>query len=531
MAVDRPVWEPVPADPRVADRGGIGEDRRMTTYPEGQEPGAEAAPGLPSFPAPDPTSRVTGPPAPAAAPPYAAPSTESPWAPPPAPAPVPAPAETVAPAAALSEAAEVPAYGVTETLGTDMAGPQTLGSDTFDPVAVAAAAAAEQAAPTEVVDLGPAGSMEPRGHAAAATARRGGTGRVVAVAVVAGLLAGMVGGVGAYLVAERRSSLTLTSPGTVLPQSDADLSARPNGSIAAVAAAVLPTVVQIEERNGADGGTGSGFVLRADGYILTNNHVVAGAASGGSLTVTFQDGTTKDAKIVGRDASYDLAVVKVDATGLTASVLGNSDGVVVGDTAVAIGSPLGLEGTVTSGIISSLNRPVTAGGSGESSYINAIQTDAAINPGNSGGPLVDAKGQVIGVNSAIASLGQTSTGAQSGSIGLGFAIPINQAKRVAEEIISTGKSSHPIIGVSVDLTYAGPGAKVKGVTAGGPSAAVGIKAGDVIVKVDGRSVADSTEMVVAIRANTPGDTITLTVRSGSETRDVQVTLAPDTRTG
>jgi putative serine protease PepD len=361
--------------------------------------------------------------------------------------------------------------------------------------------------------------------------RRGGAGRVVAVAVVAGLLAGAVGGIGAYVVADRRASSSLTSPGTVLPQSSADLSARPNGSIAQVAAAVLPTVVQIEERNGQEGGTGSGFVLRSDGYILTNNHVVAGAASGGTLTVTFQDGTTKAAKIVGRDSSYDLAVIKVDASGLTASSLGNSDGVVVGDTAIAIGSPLGLEGTVTSGIISSLNRPVTAGGSGESSFINAIQTDAAINPGNSGGPLVDAVGQVIGVNSAIASLGQTSTGAQSGSIGLGFAIPINQAKRVAEEIISTGKSSHPVIGVSVDLTYAGPGAQVKTVTAGGPSDKAGIKVGDVILKVDGRPVADATEMIVAIRSHTPGETITLTIKDGSGTRDVQVTLGADTRTG
>jgi putative serine protease PepD len=531
MALVRDVWDPSPADPHVADRVGIGEDRRMTTYPEGQEHGTEEAPSLPSFPAPDPSSRVSGPPAPTAAsaatpatapPAYAAPVESSPWAPPPAPSPLaaaeptayepPQPtavdAEAMLPAsAAASDATEVPAYGVSETLGSDA---------DADPFAA-----------------NPPDTDEPQPFeesvAVAPRARRGGTGRVVAVAVVAGLLAGMVGGVGAYVVAEKRSSLT--SPGTVLPQSDADLSARPNGSIAAVAAAVLPTVVQIEERNGTDGGTGSGFVLRSDGYILTNNHVVADAAKGGTLTVTFQDGTTKDAKIVGRDSSYDLAVLKVDATGLTASTLGNSDGVVVGDTAVAIGSPLGLGGTVTSGIISSLNRPVTAGGSGESSYINAIQTDAAINPGNSGGPLVDAKGQVIGVNSAIASLGQTTTGQQAGSIGLGFAIPINQAKRVAEEIISTGKSSHPIIGVSVDLTYGGPGALVKKVNPGGPSDKAEINDGDIIVKVDGRTVADSTEMVVAIRSRAPGDTITITVKDDSGTRDVQVTLAADSGTG
>jgi putative serine protease PepD len=492
----------------------------MTTYPDGQQHGTEAAPSLPSFPAPDPSSRVSGPPGPVAAPPaYAAPADDSPWAPPPAPAPTEyappqhaagatevMPASTAEPASSV--APEVPAYGVSETLGL------AEGSDPLE---------------TDPAAEAPLPSEEP--PATAAQPARRGTGRVVAVAVVVGLLAGMVGGFGAYAVAERRSQLTLTSPGTVLPQSDADLSARPDGSVAAVAAAVLPTVVQIEERNGTGGGTGSGFVLRSDGYILTNNHVVAEAANGGSLTVTFQDGTTRDAKIVGRDSSYDLAVVKVDVTGLTPSTLGNSDGVVVGDTAVAIGSPLGLEGTVTSGIISSLNRPVTAGGSGENSYINAIQTDAAINPGNSGGPLVDARGRVIGVNSAIASLGQTPTGQQSGSIGLGFAIPINQAKRVAEEIISTGRSSHPVIGVSVDLTYAGPGALVKKVNADGPSDRAGLAAGDVIVKVDGRSVADSTEMVVAIRAHAPGDTITITVKDGTSTKDVQVKLAADTSTG
>ena len=362
--------------------------------------------------------------------------------------------------------------------------------------------------------------------------RRGpGAGSVVALAVASGLLAGAVGGVGAYAVAEHRSSTTLTSPGTTLPQSDADLSARPANSVAAVAAAVLPTVVQITERDATGGGgTGSGFVLRQDGYILTNNHVVDGAADGGSLTVTFKDGSTKAASIVGRDTSYDLAVIKVNATGLAVSTLGNSDGVVVGDSAIAIGSPLGLEGTVTSGIISALNRPVTAGGSGESSFISAIQTDAAINPGNSGGPLVDSRGQVIGVNSAIASLG-ASAGQQSGSIGLGFAIPINQAKRVAEEIISTGVSTHPVIGVSLDPQYTGPGGRIAEVTPGGPADKAGLKAGDVLVSVDGRQAADSTELVVAIRAHVPGDTVTIGVKDGSSTRDVKLTLGSATKTG
>jgi putative serine protease PepD len=333
-------------------------------------------------------------------------------------------------------------------------------------------------------------------------------------------------------VAENRAGAGLTSPGTVLPQSDANLSAPAAGSIAAVAKAVTPTVVQIEERDGrGGGGTGTGFVLRGDGYILTNNHVVAGAANSGTLNVRFPDGRSAVAKIVGRDTSYDLAVLKVDATGLTVSTLGNSDSVQVGDTAIAIGSPLGLASTVTSGIISALNRPVTAGGSGDNSFINAIQTDAAINPGNSGGPLVDAQGRVIGVNSAIASLGQSSTSAQSGSIGLGFAIPINQAKRVAEEIISTGKSTHPVIGVQVDLTYTGSGASLRSITPGGPAEAAGLKAGDVILSVDGRSVADSTELIVAIRSHAPGETVTLGVKDGTGSRDVKLTLGSDTSPG
>ncbi len=456
-------------------------------------PTSGSAPGgAVDFPAPDPGSRVPGPPSPvlaAAGPAPAGPGYDAP-------------------------AYDAPGYAASAY------DPPEYGAGRYG----AAEYGAQDAAPTAF----PAPAED---QARAAAPRRSGPGRIVALAVVCGLLAGAVGGVGAYLVADRVAGSSLTSPGTALPQSDAALSARPDGSIASVAAAVLPTVVQIEERTGSGGGTGSGFVLTKDGYILTNNHVVAGAVGGGTLTVRFQDGTTKPAKIVGRDTSYDLAVVKVDATGLTPSTLGNSDGVVVGDTAIAIGSPLGLEGTVTSGIISSLNRPVTAGGSGESSFINAIQTDAAINPGNSGGPLVDAQGRVIGVNSAIASLGQSAAGEQSGSIGLGFAIPINQAKRVAEEIISTGKSSHPVIGVSVDLTYPGPGAQVKAVTPGGPSDRAGIKAGDIILKVNGRAVADSTEMIVAIRSYTPGETITLTLKDVTGTRDVPVTLGSDTSSG
>ena len=470
------------------------------------------------FAAPDPRSRVDGPPAPwGGVPEFAAPEFSAPEVLSHDTAVYPTPAFPVGPPSAPLASAPSdldppvayapPLFGFSD----DTVGQQAPGTDPW---------ATPMQSPS-ALEYGTPAVPQPRR----------GTGKVVAIAVACGLLAGVVGGAGAYAVAERLGSGSLTSAGAVIPQADADLSARPPGSTARVAAAVLPTVVQITERNGnGSGGTGSGFVIREDGYILTNNHVVEGAASGGTLSVTFQDGTTKQAKIVGRDTSYDLAVVKVDASGLATATLGNSDGVVVGDTAIAIGSPLGLDGTVTSGIISSLNRPVTAGGQGESSFINAIQTDAAINPGNSGGPLVDAEGKVIGVNSAIASLGEAQ-GQQSGSIGLGFAIPVNQAKRVAEEIISTGRSTHPVIGVKVDLQYGGPGAQISEVTDGGSAGQAGLKPGDVVVGVGERQIDDSTELIVAIRSYAPGDTVTFRVKDGAGTRDVQVTLGSDSSTG
>ena len=288
-----------------------------------------------------------------------------------------------------------------------------------------------------------------------AATRGGRVGAIVASTLAAALLAGGVGGAVGYTLAERGETGSSVAA-TTTTVSTGGGSAPAAGSVAAVAKAVSPSVVSIQASNGQSGGTGTGFVIRSDGYILTNNHVVAPAAGGGELTVRLQDGTQLPATLVGTSPGYDLAVVKVDKSGLPAVTLGDSDNVVVGDTAIAIGSPLGLEGTVTAGIISALNRPVTAGGEGETSYINAIQTDAPINPGNSGGPLVNGQGQVIGVNSAIATLGGSS-GGQSGSIGLGFAIPVDQAKRIAEEIIANGKATTPIVGVQVDVAVHRPG--------------------------------------------------------------------------
>lgn len=341
---------------------------------------------------------------------------------------------------------------------------------------------------------------------------------VAASALVAGTVGGAVGFTAARLTAPESTATVIDaggSAGTAQPPSPAA-----NGSIAGVAETLQPSVVQLNVSGNGAGGTGSGFVIREDGYILTNNHVTAG---GSSIEISFADGSTARGELVGANPGYDLAVVKVDRTGLPAVTLGSSSALKVGDTAIAIGSPLGLQGTVTSGIVSALDRPVTAGGQGETAFINAIQTDAAINPGNSGGPLVDGNGAVIGINSAIATLG-TSFGGSAGSIGLGFAIPIDTANRIASEIIATGTSSTPIIGVTLDIQYPGPGARINGVTPDGPAADSGLRDGDIVTEIDGNLVADATDLIVDIRSLAPGDTVTLTVERDGATRTVEVTL-------
>ncbi len=297
---------------------------------------------------------------------------------------------------------------------------------------------------------------------------------------------------------------------------------RPPGSVADIAQRVLPSVVSISARSSSGGGTGTGFVIDSKGFILTNNHVIADAAAdGGDIEVQLNDGTTLNATIIGRDSSYDLAVLKVNRTGLTALAFGDSDQIAVGDTVIAIGSPLGLSGTVTLGIVSAKDRAVTAGESqGDNSYINAIQTDAAINPGNSGGPLVNSAGAVIGVNSAIATLG-SSFSSQSGSIGLGFAIPINQARKTAEQLIKNGKATYPIVGVSIDMQFAGEGAKIadtsNAITPAGPASKAGLRSGDVIVTFDGRAIATPEELIVAIRSKNVGDRVAIEyIRSGKK---------------
>lgn len=304
---------------------------------------------------------------------------------------------------------------------------------------------------------------------------------------------------------------------------------RPVGSVAEIAQRVLPSVVSIEAESADGGATGSGFVIDSSGYILTNNHVIAASVkSGGKITVRLNDGSSFDAKVVGRDSAYDLAVLKIIGASLKALQFGDSDKVAVGDSVIAIGSPLGLSGTVTLGIISAKNRAVTAGESeADNSFINALQTDAAINPGNSGGPLVDATGAVIGVNSAIATLGSSFT-SQTGSIGLGFAIPINQARKTADQLIKNGKATYPVMGISVDMNYSGDGALIakvaNAITPGGPAAKAGMKSGDVITAIDGRPITSPEELIVAVRAHSVGDSVVVSFKRGTESKSVTLTL-------
>ena len=298
-------------------------------------------------------------------------------------------------------------------------------------------------------------------------------------------------------------------------------------SVAGIAQRVLPSVVSISTRTFSGGATGSGFIIDSSGYILTNNHVISEAAqSGGSIQVSLNDGRNFSAKVIGRDASYDLAVLKITATGLKALQFGDSDAIAVGDSVIAIGSPLGLTGTVTTGIISAKNRAVTAGESNsESSFINALQTDAAINPGNSGGPLVDATGAVIGINSAIASLGSVS---QTGSIGLGFAIPINQARKTADQLIKNGVATYPVIGISLNMNFAETGAQIstswRGILAGSPAEKAGLKGGDVITEINGKIVNTPEELIVAVRSMNVGDRVTLGFMRDGIKKTVTLTL-------
>ncbi|MBB3041289.1 trypsin-like peptidase domain-containing protein [Nocardioides soli] len=350
---------------------------------------------------------------------------------------------------------------------------------------------------------------------------------VCLLALVVGTFGGLVGGVAYERIQDDQGTVSggLSAVDTVSePPLPLD-----NGSIAAVAQKLLPSTVQViaEFKGEAGGATGSGFVLDRQGHIVTNNHVVADAADDdGPIEVVAQDGNRYDATIVGRSPVYDLAVLYVqDARRMTPAALGTAEGLVVGEGVVAIGSPLGLSSTVTAGIVSALHRPVTTGDSGnESSYINAVQTDAAINPGNSGGPLVNLRGQVVGVNSAIATTGGM-IGGESGNIGVGFAIPIEQVKVTADQILRTGEARYPVIGAQVRTgATGGSGAEIDSVMPDTPAEDGGLRKGDVITAVDGSRVTDGIALIVAIRTHQPGEKVEFTVVRDGKERTVELTL-------
>ncbi|MFW6692714.1 S1C family serine protease [Streptomyces sp. MAR4 CNX-425] len=391
------------------------------------------------------------------------------------------------------------------------------------------------------------GAPPPGGGGWDAAPRPSGNGRrrmgtVLAATLVAALLGGGIGGGIGYWAAENDDSDDTST--TVSGTQDGQKIENPPGSVAGIADKALPSVVTIEASgDGGTGGegaaTGTGFVYDKQGHILTNNHVVAGAEGAGSLTATFSNGKTYDAEVVGQASGYDVAVIKLadtaDAT-LTPLPLGDSDKVDVGDQTIAIGSPFGLSGTVTTGIVSAKNRPVASGDATgqQESYMNALQTDASINPGNSGGPLLDHAGNVIGINSAIrpADNGGPFGGGQGGSIGLGFAIPINQADWVAGKLIETGEPVYAIIGVSVDNSYQGKGAKVSEtesaagapVTPGGPADEAGLEAGDVITKLDDNIIDSGPTLIAQLWSHKPGDQVEITYERGGDEQTTEVTL-------
>jgi S1-C subfamily serine protease len=353
--------------------------------------------------------------------------------------------------------------------------------------------------------------------------------RALALFGLLAILVGAAGGLVGRLTAEGASKLT--EPGATL-STVAEAKERPPGSVADIASRTVPAVVSLEIRVGEEAGTGSGVVIQGDGYVLTNNHVVAPAAAGasGRVDAVFADGTRTAARIVGRDPKTDLAVLKVEVANPVVASVGSSSALAVGDGVIAIGSPLGLVGTVTQGIVSALDRPVRLDG-GESdtdAVIDAIQTDAAINPGNSGGPLVDSTGAVISINTAIRSLGATS-GGEGGSIGLGFAIPIDTARAIAEELIRTGSVRHADLGVNARSVTDGAtdGAQVQNVAANGPAAAAGVVEGDVIVKVGDRPIAGADELVVAVRERKPGETVPVDLVREGRPLTLSVVLASD----
>ncbi|WP_394805485.1 trypsin-like peptidase domain-containing protein [Streptomyces althioticus] len=534
-AVPAPSADAPTAPSRAADAIGPGVTGAVPApVADAVGPGATGSvPAPASHGAPPPAVEQLKPlhdPDPYSTPPYGEPG---PWAPAP---PVQHPAATPAHGVPMGAppSAPVPAPGPGGHGTVPEVGPGTVpevGPAAQDaPVAGPWARYDPWAAPTAVAPLQQADPVEEDVKRRRGRRRRALVGGALVIALVSGVAGGVVG-----VQLERNGGIGAVE----LPQAGVEAPDRDPDSVAGIAAQALPSVVTLHVSGGGKAGTGTGFVLDDRGHILTNDHVVEPAGKNGDITVTFHSGDTAEATVVGRDSGYDLAVVQVRGVrGLTPLPLGNSDNVQVGDPVVAIGAPFDLAGTVTSGIISARERPITAGGEdgdgSDVSYVDALQTDAPINPGNSGGPLLDGKGRVVGINSAIRSAdgGLDPEGGQSGSIGLGFAIPINQGKRVAEELIEHGKAAHPVIGITLDMAYSGDGARVAAeggdggppVSTGGPGAKAGIRPGDVITEVDGRPVRSGEELIVKTRAHRPGDRLELTLERNGEERTVSLVL-------
>ena len=364
--------------------------------------------------------------------------------------------------------------------------------------------------------------------------------RTIFVAAVTAALVGAGVGAGTVaLVDDNNNSNGTVASSVSTTTASAPVTAKTDGTVAGAAAKIQPSVVTISVSGSQESGTGTGVIIRSDGYILTNNHVVSVAGSGGSIKVLTDDGRQATAKIVGTDEPDDLAVIKVDGlSNLTAATFAKSSNLVVGQAVVAVGAPLGLSNTVTSGIVSNTARPVRAGDNDQSVF-NAVQTDAAINPGNSGGPLVDLNGNVVGINAAIATAnsgglqipGQSQ---QSGSIGIGFAIPSDEASRIANELISTGKATHAVIGVQVNASSNGQaanatlGATLSSVQSGTPAAKAGLRAGDVITAVGQQRIEDADGLIAAVRSHAPNDKVKITYTRDGKTNTVEVTLASST---